>query len=271
MQSNILSRASLLVVLMLSFSLAGKASAQFFLSMKSFAFSEASPGVTTSSFEGAATPSGGVFELPYIRFSVNFGPSSFVLPGVYERQVHVDVCDSSTICYFPGEIVITGPGGLKSMPTTWNLGLFGDTIQNNTSATWSSFTVQLVDWGPGRTQFTNVVSPVGRPFPFTQEDTYVDNDHLFKGAHYSVVNFTYSGGLLAPGNSISLGGTVDAVTRIAERESDSFWLRFWAVPTTSGPDAAPPLPAVPEPETYAMLLAGLGLIGFAARRRKQAA
>ncbi len=29
--------------------------------------------------------------------------------------------------------------------------------------------------------------------------------------------------------------------------------------------------AVPEPETYAMLLAGLGLLGFAARRRKQLA
>ncbi len=27
--------------------------------------------------------------------------------------------------------------------------------------------------------------------------------------------------------------------------------------------------AIPEPETYAMLLAGLGLVGFAARRRKQ--
>jgi hypothetical protein len=28
---------------------------------------------------------------------------------------------------------------------------------------------------------------------------------------------------------------------------------------------------IPEPETYAMLLAGLGLLGFAARRRKQKA
>jgi hypothetical protein len=28
------------------------------------------------------------------------------------------------------------------------------------------------------------------------------------------------------------------------------------------------LESVPEPETYAMLLAGLGLLGFTARRRK---
>ena len=31
------------------------------------------------------------------------------------------------------------------------------------------------------------------------------------------------------------------------------------------------IPAVPEPETYSMLIAGLGLLGFAARRRKQKA
>lgn len=32
---------------------------------------------------------------------------------------------------------------------------------------------------------------------------------------------------------------------------------------------AEPTAAVPEPETYAMLLAGFGLLGFAAFRRKQ--
>ena len=29
--------------------------------------------------------------------------------------------------------------------------------------------------------------------------------------------------------------------------------------------------AIPEPETYAMLLAGLGMLGFAARRRRRQA
>jgi len=35
------------------------------------------------------------------------------------------------------------------------------------------------------------------------------------------------------------------------------------------PGAAPSLLAVPEPETYAMMLAGLGLMGFVAHRRKR--
>jgi hypothetical protein len=32
-----------------------------------------------------------------------------------------------------------------------------------------------------------------------------------------------------------------------------------------------PTAPVPEPETYGMMLAGLGVLGFLARRRKQAA
>lgn len=38
-----------------------------------------------------------------------------------------------------------------------------------------------------------------------------------------------------------------------------------------GHDVAANLVPVPEPETYAMLLAGLGVLGFAGYRRKQAA
>lgn len=41
--------------------------------------------------------------------------------------------------------------------------------------------------------------------------------------------------------------------------------------TKFSPDSAWYISPVPEPETYAMLLAGLGLLGFSARNRKQAA
>jgi hypothetical protein len=40
--------------------------------------------------------------------------------------------------------------------------------------------------------------------------------------------------------------------------------------TTFTTTATSAIAAVPEPETYAMMLAGLGLVGFAARRRRQA-
>lgn len=42
-----------------------------------------------------------------------------------------------------------------------------------------------------------------------------------------------------------------------------------SVIATDGALLPTPVPAVPEPETYAMMLAGLGLIGGIARRRKQ--
>lgn len=53
---------------------------------------------------------------------------------------------------------------------------------------------------------------------------------------------------------VDLGGTVDTTNHT-----------ITAFTTDQLPFA---IAAVPEPETYAMLLAGLGLVGMAARRRK---
>jgi hypothetical protein len=39
---------------------------------------------------------------------------------------------------------------------------------------------------------------------------------------------------------------------------------------SSGNDVLVEISPVPEPETYAMMLAGLGLVGFMGRRRKAA-
>ena len=49
------------------------------------------------------------------------------------------------------------------------------------------------------------------------------------------------------------------------------YIRIYDTALTANEVAGLSVSAIPEPETYAMLLAGLGLLGFAARRRKQKA
>ncbi len=65
-----------------------------------------------------------------------------------------------------------------------------------------------------------------------------------------------------------LAGTVITAS---VRFDDSSVLVYSGTMGIVGRDVAANLVPVPEPETYAMLLAGLGLIGFAGYRRKQAA
>jgi hypothetical protein len=48
------------------------------------------------------------------------------------------------------------------------------------------------------------------------------------------------------------------------------WHGFtFGIRTTEALEPTPPVAAIPEPETYAMMLAGLGLLGLTARRRRQ--
>lgn len=232
---------------------------------KHVVLTEASSGVTASAEDGLLLSNGSML-MPEITSVVSFGPESYLLPGVYTRQVKVEVCDSALDC---GDLAMdVNWTALKSTLEAYRLAFPVTVIQNRTTETWSSFTMQLVDFGSPRTVFA--VPNVTATFmaPFTDVTIVADNDHVFRGLHYSVVNFTFSGGVLNPGDSFRVYGSVS--TLIPETGAvDSLWLRYWGVPTTQGPNAAPPLP-VPEPGTFAMVLLGLGFVGAIARRRRPA-
>lgn len=71
----------------------------------------------------------------------------------------------------------------------------------------------------------------------------------------SLMGFDFTGPLtlVVKGTSLGKGGSYGGYAQV-----------------TSTGSYAPPVSAVPEPETYAMMLAGLGLLGFAARRKAKA-
>jgi hypothetical protein len=87
-------------------------------------------------------------------------------------------------------------------------------------------------------------------------------------------------GVSSTGEPVSLFVEHTAVLSSAENSYDISWFGVFG---NSGPGFlgtsasfqiefsayAGPVAAIPEPETYAMLLAGLSLLGIAARRRKQ--
>jgi PEP-CTERM motif len=96
--------------------------------------------------------------------------------------------------------------------------------------------------------------------------------------------FTYGGGALAltnhmvftidfaPGSVLDMGGTLPTLADPTPADPlPHLKLHFTA--TENGPKVgsllSQPIPAVPEPGTYALLLAGVGIVGFVARRRRQ--
>jgi hypothetical protein len=91
-------------------------------------------------------------------------------------------------------------------------------------------------------------------------------DFAFEG---DIGSFAINGGSWSPNASIGLiaegyNGSLGAFDYIIGY-NDSFSPHNDWDDLVIGVNIAP----IPEPETYAMLLAGLGLMGFVARRRKQ--
>jgi hypothetical protein len=112
----------------------------------------------------------------------------------------------------------------------------------------------------------------GSPLEFSASLTSTANKAT-EGLNISSFNlFTSTGTLIGTGT-----GTVGKVDRFSVSNDvlgvGSYYLQVGGnVLSTNGAhfDGNIALSPVPEPETYAMMLAGLGLVGFAARRRKAA-
>jgi|CXWL01.1.fsa_nt_gi hypothetical protein len=143
-----------------------------------------------------------------------------------------------------------------------NVSVWTDSFQDGANfdpitAVWSEFGS---DWAlvgerddnpyiaPGQTSFDSGL----------QFATLNAGNYLFTIAQYS--NF-------AEGTLLSQGFLLDSEVPIALLGGTFYSVHL----SDSIAPPPPPPPPVPEPETYAMLLAGLGLMGFSARRRKESA
>ncbi len=87
------------------------------------------------------------------------------------------------------------------------------------------------------------------------------NGHLIPGTNWQQYAFSNDFSFnLAAGSGFFIVG-VNTI-ELRGQSVNNVWDAFWISTTMAGNVAA-----VPEPETYALMLAGLGFVGFAARRR----
>ncbi len=150
-------------------------------------------------------------------------------------------------------------------------GFFGDTFaMSNNGATFADhFTFSVTGTMP--MNFDAIVSSISRT-----ADTGLDFTGL---SLYRVGGGTGTGGtagdtLVASGTSLQ-SGSMDVWTLSSDNlQAGDYYVMVGGnlvSDTSASFGGAVMLAPVPEPETYGMMLAGLGVLGFLARRRKQAA
>jgi hypothetical protein len=156
-------------------------------------------------------------------------------------------------------------------PQTLNLnagaGFFGDTFAaNNQGATFSdqfNFNVASTGTGTGTTGTMNSLDAIISSI----------SQSASTGLNITGLSLYNSGGTLVTSGNMLQSGAVDVWTISSNNlAAGNYYLQVSGnlVGTTSASfgGAVQMAAPVPEPETYGMMLAGLGVLGFLARRRK---
>lgn len=168
------------------------------------------------------------------------------------------------------------PLDISNYPITqgWNTSAYYNQVQVTLAAGTYSFAIVSGAWNPWGTQQTgcgldgrcttgwNTVVSYDRGIGSTSTPIF------FYGAYWATPQLALANAKLFPAYQATFLSQTTLRFYIADTVYDQIsspWINQGSVTLSINPIIAP----VPEPETYAMLIAGLGLIGVIDRRRKQ--
>ncbi len=204
-----------------------------------------------------ATAPGSPFNTPALA---GFATTGAMMDGMVVTVTFADTTTSS------GVWGATGANSGRAFGAGWSLALDGDSftsmwaLGNRGNLAIASFSI---DAAPGSTSFDIIASPVLTPGSASGK---AFSGVTTSGGSPTGAHATYSNQLFVGGTFYGDEYELLTVTLDGGLGADSL-LQFFA--DTDNAKVRGTITPTPEPETYAMLLVGLGCIGYVARRRRR--